>query len=108
MLGAVAWYQSRTVVASLVGVIFAALSLIGVLPEWLEQEKVIEIVLLLGSVFVAHGRVTATKEIVGSKAQAAIKNEAVRELDEVVTQLPSVPGNTIADAIKTIVIRKQF
>ena len=57
------WWQSRTVWAGLIGMLFAVLSGLGLVPEGLTQEMVLEAVIATVSVAAIVFRVQATKVI---------------------------------------------
>lgn len=57
------WWQSRTVIASLVGLLFIALRTLGLLPEGLEEASVVELVLAITSALAIIFRVKATTAV---------------------------------------------
>jgi hypothetical protein len=63
MLGTKAWYQSKTIWAQIVSLIFMALILLGLLPEGLTEEEVMAAVSAVLSVAAIIFRWNATTEV---------------------------------------------
>lgn len=61
------WWASRTVWVGLIGAVFAVAGILGVLPEGLTQEQVLQGVMAVVGVLVVVFRVTSSKSLTLTK-----------------------------------------
>ncbi len=65
------WYQSKTILALMAGIILAIAGKLGILPAELTQDQLVAFLLYFIPMVVAViTRVTSTKQVVATKAKA--------------------------------------